>query len=65
MKHRLIRGALAGMLAIGSLAGIACDKEDVKDVKEGVNQVKKGAKDVGKDIENGIDNNVDTDGKDD
>ena len=65
MSERLVRGALAGMLILGSLTGVACDKEDRADVREGVNQVEEGAEDVGNEVENTVDNELDTDGKDD
>ena len=54
MKERLLRLGLVACLLLPAAAAVACDKEDQKDVKEGVNQV-----------EHEIDKNVDTDGKDD
>jgi hypothetical protein len=55
------------MTALVSLspALAACDKEDERDIEEGVNQVEEGAEDLGNEVEKGIDENIDTDGKDD
>ena len=54
MRERLIRLGLVACLAISGVSAIACDKEDRKDVEEGVNEV-----------ENEVDKDIDTDGKDD
>lgn len=54
MRERLLRLGLVACLAISGGAALACDKEDQKDLEEGVN-----------DAEKEIDKNVDTDGKDD
>ena len=54
MRERLLRLGLVACLAISGAGAVACDKEDQKDAEEGVN-----------DVENEIDQNVDTDGKDD
>jgi hypothetical protein len=64
MTHRFGRAAVAGLLAIGSLTGVACDREDQADFREGANQVKKGAEEAGKQVENTVDNEIDTDGQD-
>ncbi len=50
--HRVPSLLLVGVLALSPL--VACDKEDKADVREGVN-----------DVEDVIDDEVDTDGKDD
>lgn len=55
---------MVGLLGL-SPAAVACDKEDERDIQEGVNDVEEGAEEVGEDIEKGIDEDVDTDGKDD
>lgn len=64
MKDKLTRIGLAVVLAL-SLGLTACDKEDEADIREGVNQVEEGAEDVGNEIEQEVDDNVDTDGNDD
>lgn len=64
MKDKLTRIGLAVVLALG-LGLTACDREDEADVREGVNQVEEGAEDVGNEIEQEVDDNVDTDGNDD
>ena len=63
-KRRAAALMMVGLLGL-SPAAVACDKEDEKDIQEGVNDVEEGAEEVGEDIEKGIDENVDTDGKDD
>jgi hypothetical protein len=65
MRERIVRGAFAGLLLLGSLTGVACDKEDKRDAEQFGNQVEKGAEELGEEAENTIDNNIDTDGKDD
>ena len=61
------RIAAAGLVTSLVLGGglVACDREDKADVREGVNQVEKAGKDAAEDVENAVDDNVDTDGKDD
>ena len=44
---------------------VACDREDERDLREGVNQVEKAGKEAAEDAENVVDEEVDTDGKDD
>lgn len=63
MRSRLMPVVLAGCLSLGGV-GVACDREDVRDVKEGVKDVKEGAEDVGNEVEKQIDK-MDKDGKDD
>ena len=63
-KRRAAALMIVGLLGL-SPAVVACDKEDEKDIQEGVNEVEEGAEKVGEDIEKGIDEEVDTDGKDD
>lgn len=62
------RFAAVGM-AIGLLASsgslVACDREDRRDVEEGVNDVREGVEEGVNDVEKEIDENVDTDGEDD
>jgi hypothetical protein len=65
MRERIIRGAFAGMLILGSLTGVACDKEDQRDAREFGNDVEEGAEDLGNQVEDTVDDEVDTDGKDD
>ena len=65
MDNRRIAAATLVALFGLSPALVACDKEDRKDIEEGVNDVEEGAEKVGNDVEEGIDEDVDTDGKDD
>lgn len=53
MNKKLASAALAGGLMLSAFSGVACDKEDEKDIQE-----------VGNDIDEGVDN-LDSDGKDD
>lgn len=53
------------MVAGLSFSGVACDKEDARDVQEFGEDVEKGVEDVGEDVEKSFDEDVDTDGKDD
>ena len=52
---------LALLLGAG---GIACDREDVRDVEETINDVEEDAEEFGEEVEEQIDE-MDTDGKDD
>jgi hypothetical protein len=61
MRERLARMVLAIAVVLSMGAMSACDREDRRDLEEGVNEVEKGAED----IEEGVDEEVDTDGKDD
>ena len=63
MGEKLSRIGLAIVLAL-SLGLAACDKEDERDVQEGVNDVQEGVEDVGNDVEDAVDD-ADSDGKDD
>ncbi len=62
MRRRVAPAVVAGMIALSGL-GVACDREDVRDVEEGVNDVRRGAEEVGEEVEQEIDE-ADTDGKD-
>ncbi len=53
MNKKLASAALAGGLMLSAFSGVACDKEDEKDIGE-----------VGNNVEDGADN-LDDDGKDD
>ena len=53
MNKKLASFALSGTLALSVLSGVACDKEDQKDVEE-----------IGDNIDKEVDN-LDDDGKDD
>ncbi|MBW3594175.1 MAG: hypothetical protein KY391_01245 [Actinobacteria bacterium] len=53
MKEKLARLGFVALLVVPAAAGIACDREDQRDVEE-----------VGNDVENQIDE-ADKDGKDD
>lgn len=64
MRDKIARLLLAGLLAAASATGIACDREDERDIQEGVNDVEEGAEDVGKEVEDAVDD-ADSDGKDD
>lgn len=63
-KRKLMILSTTALLGL-SPALAACDREDRKDIEEGVNQVEEGAEDLGNEVEKGIDQNIDTDGKDD
>ncbi len=52
MAPKVMHALVAGALLLGA-TGVACDKEDKKDVQE-----------VGEDVEKGVDD-LDSDGKDD
>jgi hypothetical protein len=64
MKRRMAAVALSGSLLLSG-GMIACDAEDERDLREGVNDVKETGEEVGKDVEDAVDEEVDTDGKDD
>ena len=53
MKERFATAACAGLLVLGALGGVACDREDKKDLEE-----------VGNDVDKQVDQ-LDSDGKDD
>lgn len=63
MREKLSRIGLAIVLALG-LGLTACDKEDERDLKEGVNDVKDAGEEAGEEVEDAVDD-ADTDGKDD
>lgn len=63
-RNRIVAAALVGSLALGG-GLVACDREDEADIREGVNQVEEGAEDIGNEVEDAVDGEVDTDGKDD
>ena len=63
-KRRLMALSMTALVSLSPVL-VACDKEDQRDIEEGVNQVEEGAEDLGNEVEKGIDENVDTDGKDD
>ena len=65
LRHKLARALLAGAIAVGGLGAVACDREDERDVEEGVEDVQEGVEKGAEEVEKGIDENVDTDGKDD
>ena len=52
MTRKLVSALMAGGLLLGA-TGVACDKEDERDVNE-----------IGRDVEKGVDD-LDSDGKDD
>lgn len=63
-RNRIVSAALVGALALsGGL--VACDREDEADLREGVDQVEKAGEEAAEDVENAVDEDVDTDGKDD
>ncbi len=62
MKWQLVAACSAALVL--SLGGVACDREDVRDVREGINDVEDGAERVGNQVEKGVDQ-IDSDGKDD
>ena len=64
LKNRLVAAVTAAGVIISSGALVACDREDRKDVKEGVKDVKKGVEKGANQVENEVDQ-ADTDGKDD
>jgi hypothetical protein len=59
--------AAAGLTVLMIFSGglVACDPEDEADIREGVNQVEKAGKEAAEDAEEAVDEEVDTDGKDD
>ena len=59
MRNAIARIALCSLLVVPAGAA-ACDREDRQDVREGVRDVQE----EGEKVENEIDENVDTDGKD-
>lgn len=63
MREKLSRIGLAVVLALG-LGLTACDREDERDLQEGVNDVQDAGEEAGQEVEDAIDD-ADTDGKDD
>lgn len=60
------KAAAASLAALTFIiGGVACDKEDQADVREGINDVGEGVEKGADEVEEGIDENVDTDGQDD
>lgn len=63
-RNRAVAVLLTGVLLLGG--GItACDREDEADVREGVEDVRDTGEKVGREVEDAVDDEVDTDGKDD
>ncbi len=62
LRRSLTAAAAAGLLILG---GVACDNEDAQDVQEGVENLQNEAEDVGNEVEEQVDENLDTDGQDD
>ncbi len=58
------RLSLLFVFLIPSFGGVACDAEDVRDVREVGRDVEREAEEFGEDVEEQIDE-MDTDGKDD
>ena len=63
MREKLSRIGLAIVLALG-LGLTACDREDERDLREGVNDVQDAGEKAGQEVEDAVDD-ADTDGKDD
>ncbi|HEX2240423.1 MAG TPA: hypothetical protein VHJ82_04710 [Actinomycetota bacterium] len=63
-EKKLRRTSLFLALVLSSGVGIACDREDVRDVEETINDVEEDAEQFGEEVEEQIDD-MDTDGKDD
>lgn len=63
MRQKLSRIGLAIVLALG-LGLTACDNEDERDVREGVDDVQDAGEDAVDEVEDAVDD-ADTDGKDD
>ncbi len=61
MREQFAAGFLAGLLVF---SGVACDREDQRDVEEIGNEIQEGVEDVGEEVEQEIDE-ADKDGKDD
>jgi hypothetical protein len=62
---RIIASVLAGMFLFGAgVTGVACDKEDKADLREGGRQVEQGVEEGAEEVEQGVDE-LDSDGKDD
>ena len=71
LRSRAVAGLMSGFLVFGGGALTACDPEDNRDLREGVNEAEDAAEDAadeaekaGKKLENEVDK-ADTDGKDD
>ena len=54
---------LAALLGLASPL-VACDREDERDVQEGINDVQEGVEEGAEEVEDAVDD-ADTDGKDD
>lgn len=65
LKKRFAAGGVAVALLASSGSLIACDREDQRDVEEGVNDVREGVEEGVNEVEKEVDENVDTDGQDD
>jgi hypothetical protein len=63
-KNRIAAALLTGSVLLSG-GMVACDREDAADVREGIEDVKETGEEVGKDVEDAVDEEVDTDGKDD
>lgn len=64
VKPKIAAVLMAGCLGIAAPTFVACDKEDMRDVEEGVNDAERGVEDAVDDADDAIDK-ADTDGKDD
>ena len=62
-RRRLPAVLLAAVLGLASPL-VACDREDERDVQEGINDVQEGVEDGAEEVEDAVDD-ADTDGKDD
>lgn len=65
MYRNKIAALYLAVLMVFSGGMVACDPEDERDLREGVDQVEDAGKEAAEDAEDVVDEEVDTDGKDD